>query len=205
MIRTELRVSLAICCFVQPILGRFDEMKKFLTLVSVVAVAGAVSTASAIDRTGNFGIGYQQSFSDTNGATFGVADGSWSLKYGFASNLTGQFIFGFDKFTNNSGNSKMHFAGGVLYDIVENENSDFYLGLRVGYELDDNPAPAGDLSSLRVNIPIGFEWSFSGLPEVAISAEAGMTWDYMIDASAHHFGTAGGLGGNLGLGLHYYF
>ncbi len=178
-------------------------MKKFLTLVSVVAVAGAVSTASAIDRTGNFALGYQQSFSDTNGATFGVADGSWSLKYGFSSNLTGQFIFGFDKFTKNSGNTKMHFAGGVLYDLVENENSDFYTGVRFGYEMDDNGA--ADLSSIRVQIPLGFEWSFSGLPEVAISAEAGMMWDYMIDAKAHHFGTAGGLGGNLGLGLHYYF
>jgi hypothetical protein len=179
-------------------------MKKLLTFISVVALAGAVNSASAMDRTGNFGLGFQESFS---GDTFSTTLGSWSAKYGFTSNLTGQFMFGFDMFTKNWNDKKMNVAGGILYDLVENENSDFYTGLRFGCLLNaqDN-VDGADQTMLRIGVPLGFEWSFTGLPEVGFSAEAGFVWDYRLSDNASRVSSVGGnIGGSLGLGVHYYF
>jgi hypothetical protein len=184
-------------------------MKKLLTLVSVVAVAGAIGTASAMDRTGKFGLGAQESFSTSGG--FGSSSlGNWSLKYGISSNLNAQFVVGFDMIS--KGNDKsMTFGARILYDLVEKENSDFYTGLGIGYNFNKtaNAAAVGadNLRVLRISIPLGYEFSFAGLPEVGFSFEAGVVMDYYQDANdAFGFSSVGGnVGGNLGLGVHYYF
>ena len=174
-------------------------MKKLLALVSVVAVVGTVSTASAVDRAGSFALGFQEQF--TSGGTYGTTAGAWSLKYGVTSNVTGQLVVGFD-IINKGGNNSANFGGRLLYDLVENENSDFYTGLGFGYQIDD---VAGD--ALRIMVPLGMEFAFSGLPEVGISAEVGFIYDYLMDlGDASRISSVGGtVGGNLGLGVHYYF
>lgn len=182
-------------------------MKKFLTVLSVVAVAGAFTSASAMDRAGKFGLGFQENFMSSG--LFGSSGlGTWSLKYGISSNITGQFMLGFDMFTK-GGDKSFDFGARLLYDLVEKENSDFYSGIGVGYTWNKTAAvfPAADNTrAVRVNIPLGFEWSFAGLPEVGFNAEAGIMLDYHKGTKSWGFQTAGGLiGGNLGLGVHYYF
>ncbi|HLG20696.1 MAG TPA: hypothetical protein VI895_12895 [Bdellovibrionota bacterium] len=173
-------------------------MKKFLMFVSVLAVAGAASTASAMDRSGKIGLGIQESFT-TGFSTNSFGD--WSLKYGVASNMTGQFLVGFD-YGNKAINDAINFGARFLYDVVEKENSDFYLGLGIGW---NNDKSAG-ARILRFQVPLGYEFSFSGLPEVGFSVEAGVVYDYAKDAKASRFASVGGnVGGNLGLGVHYYF
>ena len=177
-------------------------MKKLLTLLSVVAVAGAINSASAMDRSGSIGLGYQETFSggSATGGTTANALGAWSLKYGVSSNLNAQFIVGFD-LINKGGNNRANFGARVLYDLVENENSDFYTGLGIAFDIDKNN------NYLRINIPLGYEWSFSGLPEIGFSAEAGIMFDYRtkgVKQSAIS-SVGGSVGGALGLGVHYYF
>ncbi|MCB0308993.1 MAG: hypothetical protein KDD48_06440 [Bdellovibrionales bacterium] len=179
-------------------------MKKLLTLVSAVAVAGVFTTASAIDRSGKFALGFQEQVSD------GILDGSknslgsWSLKYGFSPSTTGQFIFGFDM--GKEINKRYSFGARLLADIVENENSDFYSGVGILFDNQDE----GN-RDIRVSIPLGLEFSFSGLPEIGFSAEAGLVIDFAIDRPTGvdkpvQFSSVGGqIGGALGLGVHYYF
>lgn len=179
-------------------------MKKLLTLVSAVAVAGLFTTASAVDRAGQFGLGFQESITDSILDGDKNTLGSWSFKYGFSPSTTGQFIFGFDM--GKEINKRFSFGLGILADLVENENSDFYSGVRLIYENQDEAD-----RDIRVSIPLGFEFSFAGLPEIGFSAEAGLVIDFAIDRATGvdkpiQFSSVGGnVGGNLGLGVHYYF
>lgn len=176
-------------------------MKKFFTLISVVAVAGAVSVASAADRSGKLALGFQESFTTgLNGPTTTNSLGAWSVKYGVSEMATAQFTFGFD-YANKGGNDRVSFGARILYDLVENENSDFYTGIGFLYDI-DKPN-----DTLRISIPLGFEWSFDGLPEVGFSAEAGLAYDYRVDTpkTSSISSVGGNVGGALGLGVHYYF
>ncbi|MFH1016859.1 MAG: hypothetical protein V1798_01600 [Pseudomonadota bacterium] len=173
-------------------------MKKFLVILSVVAVAGAISTASAMDRTGKIGLGYQETFGA--GGNLGTAMGEWSFKYGFTDVLTGQFLLG-TTYINKGGLKEVEFGVRVLYSLVKNENSAFYTGAGLLYEnIKDQP------DQMRFNLPLGFEVSFAGLPEVGFSAEVGLMIDYQKSGKVWSFNTVGGsIGGSLGLGAHYYF
>ncbi len=172
-------------------------MKKLFTLISVVAVAGAVSTASAIDRTGNIGLGYQQAFMGEN---LGTSLGSWSVKYGMASNMKVQFAFGFDKITKDAADDMFNVGLGLEYDLVENENSDFYTGLKIG--LLWNKTSAAEYL-LRFEVPLGFEWSFAGLPELGFTADVGLLMDYATQNTK--FMRLSTIGGGFNWGVHYYF
>ncbi len=176
-------------------------MKKLLTVLSVIAVAGAVSSASAMDRTGKVGLGFQEGI--TNNALFGTSTlGSWSVKYGLAPKMMGQFTLGFDSVTK-SGDKSIDFGGRFLYDLIQKENSNFYTGLGVGWAQDKKPV---DNRVLQINIPLGYEFSFASLPEIGFSAEAGIMLDYAKAGKSWGFHSVGGtVGGALGLGVHYYF
>jgi hypothetical protein len=174
-------------------------MKKLISLISVVAVAGAISTASASDRTGKIGIGAQESF--TSGGVMGSASlGAWSIKYGISHNINGEVDFGFN-WGNKTFNKAVEFGGRLLYDLVEMENSDFYTGLGIGWNQNSGA------NGLRFQVPLGFEFNFAGLPEVGFSFEGGIVYDYFKDPNKQsQIHTVGGnVGGALGLGVHYYF
>lgn len=177
-------------------------MKKLLVVFSAVLVAG-LTTASAVDRSGKFALGFQEQLTDNAfGGTTGNSQGSWSVKYGFAPSVTAQLIVGFD--AGKEINKKFNVGARALFDLVENENSDFYSGLGVVYIQQDETAKV-----VRANIPLGFEFNFAGLPEVGISAEAGLNVDFETNDAADKalsINSVGGkVGGNLGLGVHYYF
>ena len=100
---------------------------------------------------------------------------------------------------NKGGNNAANFGGRILYDLVENEMSDFYTGIGVAYDLDDGA------NVLRINVPLGFEFSFSGLPEIGLSLEAGFIYDYakdfLPDAQSRISSVGGAVGGNFGLDI----
>lgn len=176
-------------------------MKKFLSFLAVAVVAGSLGTASAMDRSGKIGLGAQESFG-SNGSFGSSALGAWSVKYGVNSNVTAQFLVGFDM-VSKGGDKSFDIGARLLYDLVEKENSDFYTGLGFGWTQDKAPV---DNRDLRIQIPLGWEFSFAGLPEVGFSAEVGVMIDYVKASKAISFRSVGGnVGGNLGLGVHYYF
>lgn len=177
-----------------------DKMKKLL-LVSAFAVAGLINTASASDRTGKWAIGYQDQF----GAATGNA-GSWSFKYGVKSNVTAQAILGFN--TGEPVNDNLTVGLRGLYDIAENENSQLYTGVGVLFvTIDDNN------KAMQLNVPVGVEFNAPSLPELAFSIEGGLNIDFPVDvagdpdfADTVSINTSSStIGGNLRLGVHYYF
>lgn len=175
-------------------------MKKFIALLFVVAFAGF---ASAADRSGKFAIGYQEQ-ADIGSNT----NGNWSIKYGLSDKATFQALVGFDGGKNlaAANDKNINFGGRLLYDIVQNENSHFYTGLGVAYNIDDK-----NNNPLRLNVPLGFEFNFASLPEIGFSIEVGANLDMATKGGSKevHFSSIGGNGGgtlaNIGLGVHYYF
>ena len=180
-------------------------MNKLSALVSVLAIAGAALTASAADREGKLGLGYQETFSSNVVGSPATANmGSWSLKYGMSSAANLQAVVGFNMGKNISPKT-FNVGARFLYDLVENENSDFYTGIGVLYNRANSAATS---DAVRVNIPLGFEFSFAGLPEVGVSAEAGLSVDFQTEGGAKAIAISsvgGNVGGNLGLGIDYYF
>jgi hypothetical protein len=174
-------------------------MRKFLSVLSFAFVVGVTGAASAADHTGQLGIGYQESLTAGINTVSGNSAGAWSVNYGIASNMTAQAVVGLD-IVNKGGNNRANFGARLLYDLVENENSDFYTGLGLVYDIDKGA------KTLRINVPLGFEWSFAGLPEIGLSAEAGLVWDYGTQgAKQSRLSTVGGVGAGFQFGAHYYF
>ncbi|MCB0326597.1 MAG: hypothetical protein KDD52_03175 [Bdellovibrionales bacterium] len=172
-------------------------MKKLFAAFAVLAFA---ATAQANDNTGKLGLGYQSSLA--GGA------GSWSVKYGIASNLTAQATIG-ASFNKGDDNDPIAFGARVLYDIVEGENSDFYTGLGLRYEIQPDASTSlngfGE-DTIVVNVPLGFEFSLANAPAVAFSAEMGLNYTYGTNSKAWNLATVGGgLGTVFGAGAHYYF
>ena len=153
-------------------------MKKLSSLVSVLAIAGAAVTASAADREGKLGLGFQETFSSGVVGSPSTANlGSWSVKYGMSPQTNLQAVVGFNLGKNVSPKT-FNVGARFLYDVVENENSDFYTGLGVLYNRANNSATS---DAIRVNIPLGYEFSFAGLPEIGFNAEAGLAIDFQTE------------------------
>lgn len=175
-------------------------MKK---LFAALAVCLFAVSANAVDRTGEFAIGYQSSIGG-NGTQ--VGEGSWSVKYGLSSNTNLQFLLGFG--LGDVADTSYSFGARFLYDLIENENSDFYAGLGLNYTGGDGHTNAGGDpdGTLNVQIPLGFAFSLANVPAVEFSAEMGLTMNYPIGSGAWTLGTnGGGTGTVFTAGAHYYF
>ncbi|MCB0272741.1 MAG: hypothetical protein KDD46_06985 [Bdellovibrionales bacterium] len=160
-------------------------------------------SAQAVDRTGEFALGYQSSIG-ANGTQ--VGEGNWSVKYGLASNTNLQFLLGFG--LGDVADTSYTFGARFLYDLIENENSDFYVGLGAAFTGGDGHANAGgDLDgTLNVQVPLGFAFSLANAPAVEFSAEMGLTFNYPLDSGAWTLATNGGGAGTVfTAGAHYYF
>ncbi|MCI5073292.1 hypothetical protein MRY82_10205 [bacterium] len=171
-------------------------MKKLL----VLGLALLTTVAFAKDNANKFAIGYQTGLAEgiTGGADTGL--GNWSVKYGVSSNVTVQAIVGFNALEDAP--EALNLGARVLYDVVEQENSDFYVGAGAVYSTGDNIVTGGDATAIRISVPLGVEWSFAGLPEIGFSAEAGLAIDLDTEAETSQLTT---VGGGFGVGIHYYF
>ncbi|HMR25593.1 MAG TPA: hypothetical protein PKC21_09605 [Oligoflexia bacterium] len=162
----------------------------------VLGLALLTTVAFAKDNTGKIGIGYQGDIAGNNLINSSTKYGDWSVKYGVSSNLTVQAIIGFNAI---DAADALNVGARVLYDVVEQENSDFYVGAGAIYS-----SAGSDVSAVRISVPLGFEWSFAGLPEIGFSAEAGLAIDLNTSTGADQTDLST-VGGGLGVGIHYYF
>ena len=169
-------------------------MKKLFAALAVLTFA---FSAQALDRTGELAIGYQDSFA-SNGL------GNWSVKYGLSSNTNLQFLVGFSM--TDADNSAVYAVGArFLYDLVENENSDFYTGLGLGYTGGDGYLVDTD-GTLDVQLPLGFAFSLANAPAVEFSAEMGLSFKYGLASEGWSLSTnGGGAGAIFTAGAHYFF
>lgn len=172
-------------------------MKK---LFAALAITFFATASFATDRTGEFALGYQSSLGAGTGS-----NGQWSVKYGLASNTTIQGIVGFS-LTDADDTSRFSVGARFLYDLIENENSDFYTGLGLVFHTGGDFSGVDADGDLLVNLPLGFAFSLANAPEVEFSAEMGLNFNYAIAAETWSLDSVGGgLGAVFTAGAHYYF
>ena len=149
-----------------------------------------VAPVLAKDLKGNLGIGYNAQFSPEDLE-------SLSGKYWFNNEIAVQGLLGFN-FSDSSDDLDL---GGKLYFKIKDEENlhvDAIAGL--GYSRVD-PDKGNTKNGVWINVGVGIEYFFSGLPHLGFSTEVGLTFtDYDDDDS---FGTTAD--SFVGAGIHYYF
>jgi len=165
------------------------KITKTVCVFTVILVILAVP-AFAKDLKGNLGIGYNAQFSPEDLE-------SLSGKYWINNEIAVQGLLGF-KFSDSSDDLDL---GGKLYFKIKDEENlhvDAIAGL--GYSRVD-PDKGNTNTGAWINVGVGIEYFFSGLPNLGFSTEVGLTFtDYDDDDS---FGTTAD--SFVGAGIHYYF
>jgi hypothetical protein len=148
------------------------------------------SPVLAKDLKGHLGVGYNSQFSPES------VD-SLSGKYWINNELAVQGLFGFS-FSDAYDNLDM--GGKVYFKIKDEENLHVDAIAGVGFSRID-PDKGSAETGTWVNVGVGLEYFFSGLPNLGFSTEVGLTFtDYDNDNS---FGTAAD--SFISAGIHYYF
>jgi len=158
--------------------------------VSILVFGVLASPVLAKDLKGNLGVGFNSQFSPEN------VD-SLSGKYWINNELAVQGLFGFN-FSDSS--DDLDIGGKVYFKIKDEENLHVDAIAGVGFNRSD-PDNGNTKKGTWVNVGLGLEYFFSGLPNLGFSTEVGLTiTDYDNDNS---FGTSAD--SFVGAGIHYYF
>lgn len=166
-------------------------MKTTKTLFVFILILGVLAgPALAKDLKGNLGIGFNSQFSPQD------VD-SLSGKYWINNELAVQGLLGFN-YSNAS--DELDMGGKVYFKIKDEENLHVDAIAGLGFARVD-PDKGSAETATWINVGIGIEYFFSGLPNLGFSTEVGFTiMDYDDDTS---FGTTAD--SFVGAGIHYYF
>ena len=173
-------------------------MKKFFGFITVISLVLAffVIPVEAKDLAKRIGLGYNSQI-ETIGVDYFQLAGP-SVKYGITPDVGIQGIFGFSSYSNGVEFSVFVLGGKFFYNIVKEENMNFYAGGGLGIL---NVSNAVDETGIVVCGYVGEEFFFSGLPNLGFSAEMGLVIESMDDLGSY----VGTYGGFLDIGIHYYF
>lgn len=161
---------------------------KIYALILILAVIA--SPVLAKDLKGNLGIGFNSQFSPQD------VD-SLSAKYWINNELAVQGLLGFN-FSDDS--DDLDIGGKVYFKIKDEENLHLDGIAGIGFSRVD-PDRGSTETGTWVNVGVGIEYFFSGLPNLGFSTEVGLTFgDYDGDTS---FGTSAD--SFVSAGIHYYF
>jgi len=166
-------------------------MKTTKIVFAFILILGILATpVLAKDLKGNMGIGFNSQFSPED------VD-SLSGKYWINNELAVQGLFGFN-FSDSS--DDLDIGGKVYFKIKDEENLHVDVIAGVGFNRVD-PDKGNIKTGTWINMGVGLEYFFSGLPNLGFSTEVGLTFtDYDNDDS---FGTTAD--SFIGAGIHYYF
>ncbi|UCD85977.1 MAG: hypothetical protein JSU92_07230 [Deltaproteobacteria bacterium] len=173
-------------------------MKKFVEFIMVICLVLAFSVipAEAKDLSKRVGLGYNSQI-ETIGVEYFQIDGP-SIKYGISPDIGIQGILGFSNYSNGVEFSVLVLGGKFFYNIIKEENMNFYAGGGLGIISLSN---AADETGIFVCGYVGEEFFFSGLPNLGFSAEMGLVIESMDDLGSY----VGTYGGFLEIGINYYF
>lgn len=176
-------------------------MKKLLAFFLAISLflAFSVIPAEAKDLAKRVGLGYNAQIA-FEGFPFPGQDiklAGPSVKYVISPEIAVQGIFGLSMYSNAVDVNIFFFGGKFLYNIIQEDNMNFYAGGGFGIVSAGN----GDSETGIVIIGcVGEEFFFSGLPNLGFAAEMGLMIASMADATL-----VSTYGGFLNLGIHYYF
>jgi len=170
-----------------------------LILAAAAAMAVQAEEAEESDGPGDIGVGYQ-------GIILGEFFNGASVRYNpddspiIAQLIYSRFSGDFEGVVDVDINI---LQGRLAYVVVENENSELYVGGKLGYVSGEvgGLGPDADFSGLTSGLLFGAEWSFAELPELGFNFDVGYDFS-ILDIE----GTDIDLGGvNVTFGVHYYF
>lgn len=157
----------------------------FILIFGLLAGSG-----SAKDLKGNLGVGFNSQFSPQDVDAI-------SGKYWINNELAVQGILGFNY---SDTVDELDLGGKVYFKIQDEENLHVDVIAGLGLTRVD-PDKGSTETGTWVNVGIGIEYFFNGLPNLGFSTEVGLTLtDYDDDTS---FGTTAD--SFVGAGIHYYF
>jgi hypothetical protein len=182
-------------------------MKKLLCIIAamtmVVAIQAQESEKSGESGGSRIGVGYQ-------GVFYGGANDHMdaaSIRWWMGDTMGLQGIIG--QINTDSGiveQNTLLLAVKGLVNIIENENSSFYVGPKVGIAWIDQTESGGktvDTQQLVFGVFAGTEYFFQGLPEIGFNFDIGYDFAVGDDDVNNDNGNAYGI--NVTLGAHYYF
>jgi hypothetical protein len=166
-------------------------MKTTKIVCAFILILGILTApVLAKDLKGNLGIGYNAQFSPQDVT-------SVSGKYWINNELAVQGLVGFN-FSDSSDDFDL--GGKIYFKIKDEENLHVDAIGGLGFSRAD-PDKGNTKTGTWINVGIGIEYFFSGLPNLGFSTEVGFTFmDYDTNDS---FGTTAD--SFVGAGIHYYF
>ena len=143
-------------------------MKRFLVFFLGVAliVGFSVIPAEAKDLTKRVGLGYNAQTEFKLG-DLEIEMAAPSVKYALSPKMGLQGIFGFNKLSNGQDFSRLILGGKFLYNIIQEDNMNFYAG---GGLVIINDSNADSETGTVVFGCAGEEFFFSGLPNLGFAA-----------------------------------
>lgn len=179
-------------------------MKKILCIAIATLISVSLVHAEDNDEPGNIGIGYQGIYwHGYNGS-----DSMNAVSVRMAPKpIGGQVTFGQMRYVPDGDfvdeEQFWSIQGKVFYALIDREYSDFYVGGRLGYYLDE---PGDAETEAWTFAPLfGAEWRWKEAPEIGVNFE--VAYDYII-AEEEDPGWDGDFwskGIDVSLGIHYYF
>ena len=168
-----------------------------LTMVVVIQAEGKETSSEP----GDLGFGYQGIFYGNN-SRMDAASIRWNGNPVVIQGLIGQM-------NTDVGIEQDTFVLAVkcLYNLVERENSTFFVGGKGGVAWTDVTAPNGtslqETSQLLIGVVAGTEYFFQGLPEIGFNFEVGYDFAFGDDDVSNDNANAYGI--NVTFGANYYF
>ena len=167
----------------------------------------AATAAQAKDLANRVGLGYSgeisTNFVNDPGIGFSALNGA-SVKYWINKDMGIQVVLGMNTWREKD-KGKYDVAGEAkyLYNLIQEENMNFFVdgafgAMGVGV---DTGKDAHNYAGFTLGAGGGFEWFFSGLPNLGFSAELGLKYTNVDRFSG--FGSYGGA--FTAFGIHYYF
>ncbi len=173
-------------------------MKRFFSVFVGISMllTFSVFPAEAKDLAKRVGLGYNSQIEVLGDEDFQIAGPS--VKYALSSEMVLQGVFGFINYSNGQDLSALVIGGKFLYNIIQENNMNFYAGGGFGVI---NVSNAASETGIIVIGCVGEEFFFSGLPNLGFAAEMGLAIESIGDLGTY----VGTYGGFLNLGIHYYF
>ena len=179
----------------------------FICLIALALVLSGASVGLAKEMAGRIGVGYNGQIATSYATDFGtdtVALHSMSAKFWINDDMGIQGVVGLNTWSlAKTGGYDLAMAGKFLYNIIQEQNMNFFTGGGLGLMFVGRDYGKEEKSDVGFNFfgGAGFEWYFQGLPNLGFSAEIGL--QYVDLGKWSEFGSYGGA--FTVFGIHYYF
>jgi hypothetical protein len=179
-------------------------MKKLLCIIAAMTMVVAIQAEGEekSSEPGDLGVGYQGIFYGGGNARMDAA----SIRWHGSSPVGVQGLIGQLNTDTGAEQNTLVLAVKGLVNLIERENSTFYVGPKIGMAWISTTGGGGndvDSTQILFGAFVGTEYFFQGLPEIGFNFDVG--YDFVVGDDDVNGDNANAYGINVTLGAHYYF